>query len=126
MGGGVDLGTCSYINTASITLRAQTGAFLLRARRERGYPVVRGDIAPDGIFILSPHGAHVLIVDTGAQASVMCPEHAHMLVRRGPPPPGLMLFGAGDAPLRVREVGELRFAFTTAAGLPGALSKQTI
>jgi len=126
VGGGANLGTCSDTNTASITLRAPTGSFLLRARRECGYPVMRGDIAPDGMFILSPHGNHVLIVDTGAQASVMGPEHAHMLVRRGPPPAGLMLYGAGDAPLRVREVGELRFAFTAAAGLPGALSKQTI
>jgi hypothetical protein len=73
VGGSVDLGTCSDTNTASITLRAQTGVFPLRARRERGYPVVRGDLAPDGMFILSPHGAHVLIVDTGAQASVLGP-----------------------------------------------------
>ena len=73
-------------------------------------------------FVLKPHGPVVFILDTGAQVNVMAPENAHLLVRRGPPPPNLALFGAGDAQLRVREVGMMAVVSAAAIGLPGQIS----
>ena len=49
----------------------------------------------------------ILILDTGAQANVIGPESAHMLIRRRPPPPDLRLFGAGGARLVMVEMGTL-------------------
>ena len=79
--------------------------------------------------MLRKSGALILILDTGAQANVMGPEFAHMLVRRRPPPADLRLFGAGDTKLVVIEMGTpiIKLAPSTnpRAGL-GALSKRAI
>ena len=37
---------------------------ILRARRQRGYPVMRGDLALDGRLVLSENGTLILILDT--------------------------------------------------------------
>jgi hypothetical protein len=110
--GTLGFATCSGTNTATVRL-ALPGrtAIVLKARRERGYPVLRGTLAADGRLVLGPNGALILILDTGAQASVVGPESAHMLIRRRPPPPDLRLFGAGDARLEVVEMGTLVLAF---------------
>jgi hypothetical protein len=85
----------------------------------------RGDLARDGRFILNPHCSIVLILDTDEQANAMGSEHAHLLVRREPPP-DLALYGAGDAQLRVREEGTMILVFSATAGLPGQISKKTV
>ncbi len=108
--------TCSSTNTATVRLTLPgRPAFVLRARRERGYPVLRGALTADGRLVLSAIGTMILILDTGAQASVIGPESAHMLIRRRPPPPDLRLFGAGDARLLVIEMGTLVIAFAPSA-----------
>ena len=99
---------------------------MLRARRDHGYPVVRGDVAPDGCAIFTPQGSIVFILDTGAQANVMGPENAHVLMGRTPPPPDLKLYGAGSAPLIVSEVGTLVFAFSNGSGLSSMIPKRMI
>ena len=87
VGGTLCLSTCSATNTVALSLSfAQKPAVVLRTRRERGYPVLKGELASDGRFILSENGVHLLILDTGAQACVVGPEYAHFLVRRQPPP----------------------------------------
>ncbi len=99
---------------------------MLRARRKHGNPVVRGDVSPDGRLILTPQGSIVFIIDTGAQANVMGPDTANLLVSRGPPLPNLKLYGAGNAPLNVTEVGTLVFAFSNGSGLTSMIPKKMI
>ena len=85
---------------------------------------MHGDVAPDGRVIFTPQGSIVFILDTGAQANVMGPETANLLVCRTPPSPDLRLYGAGSAPLIVSEVGTLIFAFWT--GLTSMIPKRMI
>jgi len=47
-GGHLKHSTCSETNTATLVLKFPNEQFVLRARREHGYPVVRGDVSPDG------------------------------------------------------------------------------
>ncbi len=78
--------TCSGTNTATIRLlKPGRPDIVLKVRRERGYPVLRGTLAQDGRLVLSADGTMILILDTGAQANVIGPESAHMLIRRRPP-----------------------------------------
>jgi hypothetical protein len=127
VGGYINHNSCSETNTATLVLRLPNEqVFVLRARREQGYSVVRGDVAPDGRVILTPQGSIVFILDTGAQANVMGPETAHLLVDRSPPSPDLRLYGAGSAPLIVSEVGTLVFAFSNGSGLSSMIPKRMI
>ena len=66
-----------------------------------------GDLTLDGNLVLRESCALILILDTGAQANVVGPEFAHLLIRRRPPPADLRLFGAGDARLVVTDMGTL-------------------
>jgi len=127
VGGYINHNTCSETNTATLVLKLPNEQmFVLRARREQGYSVVRGEVAPDGRVILTPQGSIVFILDTGAQANVMGPENAHLLVGRTPPSPDLRLYGAGSAPLIVSEVGTLVFAFSNGSGLSSMIPKRMI
>jgi len=83
-------------------------------------------VSPDGRLILTPQGSIVFIINTGAQANVMGPDTANLLVSRGPPPPNLKLYGAGNAPLNVTEVGTLIFAFSNGSGLTSMIPKKMI
>ena len=56
----------------------------------------------------------------------MGPDNANLLVRRGPAPPNLKLYGAGSAPLNVTEVGTLVFAFSNGSGLTSMIPKKMI
>ncbi len=59
--------TCSGTNTATVRLTLPgRPAIVLKARRERGYLVLRGTLAADGRLVLSANGAMILILDTGA------------------------------------------------------------
>jgi len=125
-GGFINHNTCSETNTATLVLKLPNEQlFVLRARREHGYSVVRGDVA-DGRVILTPQGSIVFILDTGAQANVMGPDNAHLLVGRTTPSPDLRLYGAGSAPLIVSEVGTLIFAFSNGSGLTSMVPKRMI
>ena len=85
--GKLSFATCSDTNTATVRLSLPGRPdIVLKARRERGYLVLRGTLAPDGRLVLSADGTMILILDTGAQANVIGPESAHMLIRRRPPP----------------------------------------
>jgi hypothetical protein len=122
--------TCSGTNTATVRLSLPGRPdIVLKVRRERGYPELRGTLALDGRLVLSADGTMILILDTGAQANVIGPESAHMLIRRRPPPPDLRLFGAGDAQLVVVEMGTLVITLAPSAnphtGL-AALPRQAI
>ena len=56
----------------------------------------------------------------------MGPDTADLLVSRGPPPPNLKLYDAGNAPLNVTEVGTLVFAFSNGSGLTSMIPKKMI
>ena len=126
----LDFRTCSGTNTASIKLSLPGKPdLILRARQERGSPAMREELALDGRLVLSEKGTKILILDTGAQANVMSPEFAHMLVRRRPPPADLRLFGAGDSRLVVIEMGTLIIMlapFTNPRAELGVLPKRAI
>jgi hypothetical protein len=84
------------------------------------------ETVPDGRVIFTPQGSIVFILDTGAQANVMGPETANLLVCRTPPSPDIRLYGAGSAPLIVSEVGTLIFAFSNGSGLTSMIPKRMI
>ena len=73
--GRLNFTTCSDTNTATVRLAfPERPDIVLMARRERGYPVLRGTLAPDGRLVLSAEGTMILILDTGAQANVIGPS----------------------------------------------------
>jgi hypothetical protein len=53
-------------------------------------------------------------------------EHAHLLTNRDSSPPGLKLYGAGQAPLACIKTGTMTLSLGALEGVPGVMSRRLV
>ena len=75
---------------------------------------------------LDPNGTVVMIFDSGAQVCVMGSEDAHLHTNREPPPHGLKLYGAGQAPLTCIETGTMTLTLGAFEVIPNVVLRRLV